>query len=257
MSEHVVVTDQDGVRTIRMNRPDKKNALTFAMYRAMAEALRQGEADAAIRVHVLAGGPGCFTAGNDLGDFLAAGDVASSPAAEFLRVLAAAAKPVLACVDGLAIGIGVTMLLHCDLVYAAQDAVLHLPFINLALVPEGASSLLLPKVVGYQRAAELLMLGEPFDAAAAHRMGLVNALFPAADLARKVAERAAALAAKPPAALAATKALLRLPEDTVSSRLGVEFVAFGRALRSPELQEAVAAFQEKRPPNFHHTPSRR
>lgn len=257
MSEHIVVTDDQGVRIIRMNRPDKKNAITFAMYRAMAEALRSGEADPEVRVMVLAGAPGCFTAGNDLADFLTAGDVASSPAAEFLRVLAAAGKPLVAAVGGAAIGIGVTMLLHCDLVYAAEDAVLHLPFINLALVPEGGASLLLPKVMGYQRAAELLMLGEPFPAARAQALGLVNALFAADRLDAAVAERARALAAKPSAALAATKALLRLPEDSVSSRLGVEFIAFGRALRSPELQEAVAAFQEKRPPNFHQTPSRR
>lgn len=254
MSDHVVVTDHQGVRTIRMNRPDKKNAITFAMYQAMTQALRQGEADPAIRVHVLAGALGCFTAGNDLGDFLTAGDVASSPAAEFLRTLSAAAKPVVAAVGGLAIGIGVTMLLHCDLVHAAEDAVFQLPFINLALVPEGGSSLLLPKLMGHQRAAELLMLGEPFDAATAHGLGLVNALHPAAALEQVAAERAAALAAKPAGALAATKALLRLSEDSVSTRLGVEFVAFGRALRSAELQEAVAAFQEKRPPNFHSAP---
>ncbi|OJX79958.1 enoyl-CoA hydratase-related protein [Magnetospirillum sp. 64-120] len=255
MTEHVVVTDHQGVRTIRMNRPDKKNAITFAMYGAMTRALRQGEADPAIRVHLLAGLPGCFTAGNDLGDFLTAGDVASSPAAEFLRVLSAAAKPVVVAVGGLAIGIGVTMLLHCDLVYAAEDAVLQLPFINLALVPEGGSSLLLPKLMGHQRAAELLMLGEPFDAATAHGLGLVNALYPMAELERTAADRAAVLAAKPAQALAATKALLRLAEDTVSHRLGVEFTAFGRALRSAELREAVAAFQEKRPPNFHPAPS--
>ncbi|MCA1909648.1 MAG: enoyl-CoA hydratase/isomerase family protein, partial [Magnetospirillum sp.] len=239
MSDHIVVTDHQGVRTIRMNRPDKKNAITFAMYQAMTQALRQGEGDPAIRVHVLAGAPGCFTAGNDLGDFLTAGDVASSPAAEFLRVLSAAAKPVVAVVGGLAIGIGVTMLLHCDLVHAAEDATFQLPFINLALVPEGGSSLLLPKLMGHQRAAELLMLGEPFDAATAHGLGLVNALHPTAELEQVAAGRAAALAAKPAEALATTKALLRLSEDSVSTRLGVEFVAFGRALRSAELQEAV------------------
>lgn len=257
MSEHIVVIRDNGVQTIRINRPDKKNALTFAMYQAMADALRQGEADADVRVHLLAGAGDCFTAGNDLGDFLAAGDVASSPAADFLRVLSGASKPVVAAVHGVAVGIGVTMLLHCDLVYAAEDASLHLPFINLALVPEGGSSLLLPRLAGYQRAAELLMLGEPFSAAQAQAMGLVNALCPAAELSALAQARAQALAAKPAAALAATKALLRLADDSVSNRLNVEFVAFGRALRSAELHEAVAAFKEKRAPNFHQPPSRR
>lgn len=250
MSEHVVVTDLNGVRTIRMARIDKKNAITFAMYEAMTKALRGGEADPAIRALVLTGSDDVFTAGNDLYDFLQAGDVQSSPAADFLYNLIAATKPVIAAVNGLAIGIGVTMLLHCDLVYAVPGISLQLPFINLALVPEAASSLLLPRLVGHQRAAEMLMLGEPFSSETARDLGMVNALFPASELAVAVAGRAESLAAKPAAALARTKALLRHPDQSVEARLTTEFAAFGHALLSAELKEAVAAFTERRPANF-------
>lgn len=246
MSEHIIVTDQMGVRTIRIDRTDKKNALTFAMYEAMERALRQAETDPALRVVVLTGTGDVFTAGNDLNDFLEAGDVEASPAAAFLRRLIAMPKPVIAAVNGLAIGIGVTLLAHCDLVYGVPGASLQLPFINLALVPEAASSLLLPKLMGYQRAAELLMLGEPFSSETALALGMINALHPADRLAPVVAEIAARLAAKPPNALAKTKALLRLAEDSVDSRLNAEFAAFGQALRSVELKQAIAAFSQRK-----------
>lgn len=250
MDQTIVVTTDNGVRTIRINRPEKKNALTQAMYGAMAEALVQGGADDDVRVFVLTGTDDVFTAGNDLNDFLSVGDIGASPAADFLRALAGAAKPVVAAVNGTAIGIGVTMLLHCDLVYATEGARMQLPFINLALVPEAASSLLLPRLVGHHRAAELLMLGEPFDAGQAHGLGIVNRVVAPGELAGAVEAVAQRLADKPASAIRATKALLKTQGDGVYARLDTEFAAFARCLKSPELREAVAAFFEKRPPNF-------
>jgi enoyl-CoA hydratase/carnithine racemase len=248
MDDTVLVTDADGIRTIRINRPDKKNALTQAIYAALAKALAEGEADTSVRVFVVTGTGDVFTAGNDLNDFLSVDDLSASAAANFLRILAALGKPVVAAVNGTAIGIGATMLLHCDLVYAAPEARLQFPFINLALVPEAASTLLLPRLVGYQRAAELLMLGEVFDAAAAERMGLVNRVV--GDLSAEIQAVAKRLADKPAAALAANKALLKSRDDGVAARLETEFAAFARCLRSWELKEAVAAFFEKRAPDF-------
>ncbi|MCR6632534.1 MAG: enoyl-CoA hydratase [Magnetospirillum sp.] len=250
MDQHVVVTAEAGICTIRMNRPDKKNALTHAMYAAMAEAVSRAEADPSVRVLVFAGTGDAFTAGNDLNDFLGITDIETTPVAGFLRALSRAAKPVVAAVNGTAIGIGSTMLLHCDLVVAVPEARLQFPFINLALVPEAAASLLLPRLVGHQRAAELLMLGEPFDAVAAHGLGLVNRIVPAEKLAAAVAELAGKLADKPAEALRRTKALLKAEGDSVPARLGAEAQAFTRCLHSPELKEAVAAFFERRPPNF-------
>jgi|AGTN01.1.fsa_nt_gi Electron transfer flavoprotein, alpha subunit len=249
MDDTVLVTDAEGIRIIRINRPDKRNALTQAMYAAMAKALAEGEADASVRVFVLTGTADVFTAGNDLNDFLAVGDLPSSPAADFLRALAGLAKPAVAAVNGAAIGIGATLLLHCDLVYAVPEARLQFPFINLALVPEAASTLLLPRLVGHQRAAELLMLGDPFDAAAAERLGLVNRVVEG-DLAAEVLAVARRLADKPAAALAANKALLKRGDEGVAARLETEFAVFAECLRSWELKEAVAAFFDKRPPDF-------
>lgn len=250
MSDQIIVTTENGVRTIRINRPDKKNALTQAMYAALAQAVVEGEGDHSVRVLVLTGTGDVFTAGNDLNDFLSVGDIETSPAADFLRALAGAAKPVVAAVNGLAIGIGATMLLHCDLVVAAEGAQLQFPFINLALVPEAASSLLLPRLAGHQRAAELLMLGEKFDTAFGRDIGLINRVVPADQLAAAVAELAGKLADKPAAALRLTKALMKTEGDTVAARLGTEFQAFSRCLQSPELKEAVTAFFERRLPDF-------
>lgn len=250
MSEHIKVSTDNGIRTIRIERPEKKNALTQAMYAALAEAIKDGEGDDAVRVFVLTGTGDVFTAGNDLADFLKVGDIAASPAADFLRLLSTAAKPVVAAVNGAAIGIGVTMLMHCDLVVAAEDARLQLPFINLALVPEAASSLLLPRLAGHHRAAELLMLGEPFDAQFGREIGLVNRVAPAAAVEAVATDLATRLADKPAAALRQTKALLKTEGDDVAARLGTEFAAFSECLSSPELKEAVAAFFERRPPNF-------
>lgn len=250
MSDQIIVTTENGVRTIRINRPDKKNALTQAMYQGLADAVAEGDGDDAVRVFVLTGTGDAFTAGNDLNDFLKVGDICASPAAAFLRALSSTAKPVVAAVNGLAIGIGATMLLHCDLVVAAEGARLQFPFINLALVPEAASSLLLPRLAGHHRAAELLMLGEPFDAAFGREIGLVNRVVPADQVAAVAADLATRLADKPAAALRLTKMLMKAEGDGVAARLGTEFQAFGRCLQSPELKEAVTAFFERRPPNF-------
>ena len=177
--EHIITENRDGILRIEINRPDKKNALTAAMYQAMADALKAAEADSKVRVVLIHGKSDLFTAGNDLQDFL---DNRSRdenrPAFQFLRNISRAQKPIVAAVAGAAVGIGTTMLLHCDLVYAAPNARLQLPFVNLGLVPEAASSLLLPALVGYQRAAELLLLGEPFSAQTAKEIGLVTAVVP-------------------------------------------------------------------------------
>lgn len=250
MSEHVNVTTDNAIRTIRVNRPDKKNALTQAMYAGLAQAVAEGEQDDAVLVLVLTGTGDVFTAGNDLSDFLTVADIAASPAADFLRALATCTKPVVAAVNGLAVGIGATLLLHCDLVVVAEEARLQFPFINLALVPEASSSLLLPRLVGYPRAAELLMLGEAFDAAQALALGLVNRVVPADQVAAVAAELAGKLANKPAAALRQTKMLLKGEDRGVADRLATEFEAFARCLRSPELKEAVAAFFERRQPDF-------
>ncbi len=247
-----ITTERRGaVAEIVFDRPDKRNAITVAMYAALAEALEAAEADEAVRVVLFHGHGGAFTAGNDLHDFLAhPPDGSDRPVFRFLRGLAGARKPLVAAVQGPAVGIGTTMLLHCDLVLAAEDARFMLPFVNLGLVPEAASSLLLPRLAGYQRAAELFFLGDPFDAATAQRIGLVGRVVPAADLlaaARALADR---LAAKAPAALLATKALLKSASVTVAERIEEEATVFVRQLQSAELQEAVAAFFEKRAPDF-------
>lgn len=254
MHENVtVVDDANGVRTIRIDRPEKKNALTLGMYTALAEALRGAGSATEIGVTVIAGCPGAFSAGNDLGDFLAAaagGPDALAPILDFLQALVHARKPLVAAVDGVAVGVGATLLLHCDLVYASPASRFQFPFLNLGLVPEAASTLLLPRLAGPAKAAELLMLGEPFDAATAERLGLVNAVLPADALHGHAQAKAAALAAKPRMALEATRALLRGDRPAVWDRVLKEAEVFGTCLRSPELKEAVTAFREGRAPDF-------
>jgi enoyl-CoA hydratase/carnithine racemase len=206
MDEKVAVSAADGVLTIRMNRPEKKNALTLAMYGSMAEALRRAEGDEAVRVILIAGAGGVFTSGNDLADFLAwpaAGG--RSAALDFIEALCGARKPVVAAVEGVAVGIGLTMLPHCDLVYAGEGASFQAPFVNLGLCPEAGSSLLFPRLMGHQRAAEILLLGEFFSAAKAAAMGLVNALVPDGGVEAFARERALRLAAQPSASLRLTK----------------------------------------------------
>lgn len=250
MSE-ILTNRADGILTITINRPEKKNALTSAMYAAMADALEAAETDAAVRVIVFAGNGGAFTAGNDLQDFLnnpPQGD--ESPVFRFLRAISTASKPLVAAVNGVAVGVGTTMLLHCDLVYVGTDARLSLPFVNLALVPEAASSLLLPAMIGYHRAAELLLLGEPFNAETAKDYGIANAIFPDARVLPEAMQVAAKLAAKPPTALRLTKQLLRQTRGDIAGQMAAEGVHFRSQLKSAEAREAMTAFFEKRPPKF-------
>ncbi len=250
----IVVTDADGLRTIRIARPDKKNALTRAMYAAMGDALREASTTPSIRAVLITGGAECFTSGNDVGDFKARGDQAvevPSPARDFLAALRQCPKPVVAAVAGYAVGIGTTLLLHCDFVYAAENAVFRMPFVDLGLCPEGGSSLLVAQRGGQLLANELLMMAEAFTPATALRAGIVTTVVPTGDLLATAEAVARKLAAKPPGALATTKRLLRQAEEArLSAHMTEEFARFGALLRGPEAAEAVAAFQEKRKPDF-------
>jgi enoyl-CoA hydratase/carnithine racemase len=242
----------NGVATIEIARPEKKNALTVEMYQAMADALLDAQDDKAVRAVLITGQPGIFTSGNDLEDFMRrprGGD--DSPVFQFMRALLACDKPVVAAVTGAAIGIGTTMLLHCDFVYVADDARLAMPFVALGLVPEFASSLVVPQLMGHRRAAEKLLLGDPFTAEMAVECGIASAVLPAGEVvahARRVAERFNAL---PPGAVSETKRLLRAPQATaLLATIRTEGEIFGRRLLSPEAREAMGAFLEKRKPDF-------
>lgn len=250
MSDDILVSRDGALLQLRFNRPDKKNAITSAMYAALADALEQAEADAAVRVVILAAEGDSFTAGNDLKDFMAVATAGGDdlPVYRFLTALSTFAKPVVAAVRGNAIGIGTTLLLHCDQVVAAPDARFSLPFVDLALVPEAASSMLLPRLVGPQLAARHLMLAEPFGSEEALRYGLVAEISEDAEgAAEAIAKR---LAAKPPEALRIAKALIRADDEPVADRIAREGKAFGERLKSAEAAEAFRAFFEKRAPNF-------
>lgn len=250
MSE-ILTAQADGILTITFNRPDKKNALTSAMYAVLADALEAAETDNAVRVILFAGNGGAFTAGNDLQDFLnnpPQGE--GSPVFRFLRAISTASKPMVAAVSGVAVGVGSTMLLHCDLVYAGESAKFSFPFVNLALVPEAASSLLLPNLIGHQRAAELLLLGEPFTPATAKEYGIVNAVFADDRLLAEATAVARKLAAKPPSAMKLSKQLMRAPKGDIAGQMAAEGVHFRAQLQSAEAREAMTAFFEKRPPKF-------
>lgn len=247
----VAVTRIEDTVEIVLNRPAKKNALTRAMYTVMAKALEEAEADASVRAVLLAAEGSAFCAGNDLGDFAAnLGSDEQPPVLRFLHALTSATVPVLAAVHGPAVGIGATMLLHCDYVVATEDAMLQFPFVNRALVPEAGSSLLLPRVVGYLRAAEIMLTGDPVSAARALDLGLVTAVVPAGDEREAAASLAARLRSQPPAALRLTKTLLRDDTPGLTQRIAVELDHFAQRLQSPEFAEAVAAFLQKRPPDF-------
>ncbi len=252
--EHVLVEDADRVRTLTFNRPDKKNALTHAMYARLADAMVEAESDPNIRAILFVGAGSAFTAGNDMLDFMNAppgmNDDDETPVIRFLRALVDAEKPLIAAVNGLAVGVGATMLLHCDLVYAADDAFLQTPFVNLALVPEAASSLLLPQRIGRARAGEMLFLSEKITAAEAVAYGLVARTFPQADLLNEARSRAVALAAKAPGAVRDTKRLISGDRDAKRARMAEEGALFAAALQSEEFREAATAFFEKRPANF-------
>lgn len=251
MSDLIATKVEERILTIRINRPEKKNALLLDMYTAMSEALSHADGDNAIRAICITGTGDVFTSGNDIGDFQRSPPTGSdSPVMVFLNTIARVSKPLLAAVNGVAVGIGTTLLLHCDLVYASPNARFQLPFVNLGLVPEAASSLLLPRMIGHQRAAELLLLGEPFDAGTAANIGLVNGIAPLDDLLEKTLERARALASKPPAAMRLTKGLLKGNQNEVLERIDLEAGHFLERLGSAEAAEALQAFIEKRPPDF-------
>jgi enoyl-CoA hydratase/carnithine racemase len=243
----------NGILTIAFNRPEKKNAITAAMYQMMADALKDGEADDAVRVILITGKPEIFTAGNDLEDFMRNKSVEAGdrPVAQFMRALSGAGKPVIAAVAGNAVGIGTTMLMHCDLIYAADNAKFSMPFTQLGLCPEFASSMLFPQMVGYPRAAEKLLLGEAFSAQEAYEMGMVNRVMPALELDAFVQAQAAKLAALPASSLRVTKRLMKDAQAVlIQERMQEENRHFGAMLGAPEAKEAFAAFFEKRRPDF-------
>ncbi|MBP6898470.1 MAG: enoyl-CoA hydratase [Burkholderiaceae bacterium] len=241
-----------GVATIEIARPEKKNALTQAMYTAMAEAIVNAGADASVRALLITGQPGVFTSGNDLEDFMQRPPQgADSPVFRFMQALLDCEKPVVAAVTGAAVGIGTTMLLHCDLVYVSDEARLAMPFVGLGLVPEYASSLLVPLLMGPVRATEKLLLGDPFSGEQAVECGIANAVLPAAEVlphARRMAERFNAL---PPGAVRDSKRLMRAPmKAQIQAVMAEEGAIFGQRLRSPEAMEAFQAFFQKRKPDF-------
>jgi len=239
------------VATIEIARPEKKNAITGEMYRAMGQALRAANEDADVRAVLITGQPGIFTAGNDLEDFMQRRGEGDPPAFDFMKALLACDKPVVAAVTGAAIGIGTTMLLHCDLVYVSDEARFAMPFTSLGLVPEFASSLVLPRLIGHAKTAEKLLLGDPFGAAEAAEIGIANAVLPAGEVvnhARRIAERFNGL---PPAAVRETKKLLkRATTGQTLETIAVEGAVFSERLSSPEAKEAFSAFFQKRKPDF-------
>jgi len=249
-----ILTSRDGgVFRLQINRPEKRNALTNGMYDTMASALEKAADDPGVRVVLIHGQLDAFSSGNDLQDFVQAPPTnEDSPVGRFITAISLAPKPIVAAVAGPAVGIGTSMLLHCDLVYAAEGTRFQLPFVNLALLPEAGSSLLLPQRVGHLRAAELLMLGEPFSAAKALQFGLVTEVVADGDAALQAAEAAATkLAAKPPTALQLTKRLMKAPHaERLAAQVADETSHFVEQLRSPEAAEAFKAFFEKRAPDF-------
>jgi len=258
MSQEIEIKVADGVQVIRFLRAEKKNAFTGAMYNAMSEALSGAETNDVIAVHVFIGSGGVFSAGNDINDFMrraqatAGGDGRGIPAPslEFIRRLPKVTKPMIAAVDGLAIGVGTTMLLHCDLVYATPAASLRTPFLDLGLVQEAGSSILAPERMGYPRAFELICLGEPFSAERALQAGLVNAIVPADKLEETAIKAARRLAAKPRGALMTARRLLRRDPGRISAMIDEEAQAYTTLMGSPEAREAFTAFLKKRPPDF-------
>ena len=248
----ILVHTEAGITTLTFNRPDKKNSITAAMYGALADAIAAAAADPAVRVVVFQGNETTFSAGNDIGDFLNNPPATEdSPVFRFLRGIAQFPKPLLAAVCGPAVGIGTTLLFHCDLVYAGDNAAFSMPFVNLGLCPEAASSLLVPQMLGYHRAAEALLLGEPFMAEAALEVGLVNRVLPPTECNAYAQAQARKLAAKPLSALIETKRLMKGGQTVkVLEVIAEEGVSFGRMLREPAAREAFSAFMEKRKPDF-------
>jgi enoyl-CoA hydratase/carnithine racemase len=253
MTEHVLIEKTDNILVLTLNRPDKKNALTRAMYKTLAAEITHADTDSAIRCILILANGDMFTAGNDLSDFAAIGNSDSAPKPEdanpFLPALARARTPIVAAVNGRAVGIGVTMLLHCDLVYVADDALLTTPFVNLALVPEAASSILMPLRIGHVRAFEMFVLGEPVNAEKAVSWGIANRAVSPQQLHQVARAAAIAVAARAPASVVTTKSLMR-DEQMMLARMSEEGGHFGRQLKSAEFKEAFSAFSERRPPDF-------
>ena len=248
-----ILTHVDGgVMTITFNRTDKKNSITSAMYASLADAVERGQSDASVRVLLIQGHETVFSAGNDIGDFLNhPPSTQDSPVFRFLRGIATLPKPLVAAVAGPAVGIGTTLLFHCDLVYAGDNAAFSMPFVNLGLCPEAASSLLVPRMFGYHRAAEALLLGEPFFAEAAQEVGLVNRVLPPTEVNAYAQAQARKLAAKPLSSLIETKRLMKAgQQQEVLQCMAEEGSSFGRMLREPAAREAFGAFIEKRRPDF-------
>ena len=243
---------ESGVMTLTLNRVDKKNSFTSAMYAMLADALTAAATDNAVRVVLFQGHETVFSAGNDIADFLnKPPSTPDSPVFRFLNALATFPKPLLASVCGPAVGIGTTMLLHCDLVYAGDNAMFSMPFVNLGICPEAASTLLVPRLMGYQRAAEVLLMGDPFMAEAALEVGLVNRVVPPTEANALAQQQARRLAAKPLSSVVETKRLLKASiTPAVLERMREEGAIFGRMLQEPAAKEAFSAFLEKRKPDF-------
>ncbi|MDQ8731984.1 crotonase/enoyl-CoA hydratase family protein [Bradyrhizobium sp. LHD-71] len=249
---HVLVRDEGAVRVITMNRPEKKNALTQEMYHSIAGALDSATGDKAIRCIVIAGQPGAFTAGNDLADFMAAGssgerqEFGTSGGATLLHALLRNPKPLVAAVDGVAVGIGTTMMFHCDYVVATKASMFATPFVGLGLVPEGASSLLMPRALGHQKAFEILVMGRRIDGEAAHHAGFVNQVAAPGQAEADALTVAQEIAALPPEAVAISKRLMRLPPEQVAERFALEGKHFGEQMRSPEALSAFKGFLDRK-----------
>lgn len=251
-TEHILTSVEDRVLTIRLNRPEKKNALTQAMYTAMADSLRHADQDASVRAILIAGTRDCFCSGNDLQDFLDVPPTGEdAPVLRLMRALAEARKPVVAALNGPAVGLGTTLLFQVDLAYAGETTRFHMPFVNIGICPEFASSYLLPRMIGHAHAAELLMLAEPFTAARALECKLINAVLPDAQVHEHARAKALKLAQQPPNALRTTKMLLkRWNVPTVNDAIAFEALHLMSMLKGPEALEAISAFMQKRKPDF-------
>jgi enoyl-CoA hydratase/carnithine racemase len=248
----ILTNIESGVMTLTINRLDKKNSLTAAMYAAMADAIEAAQHDSSVRAFVIQGHETIFSAGNDISDFLnKPPSTSDAPVFRFLRGISTFTKPVVAAVCGPAVGIGTTMLLHCDLIYAGDNAAFSLPFVNLGLCPEAASSFLVPQLMGYPRAAEALLLGEPFLAESALEMGLINRIVPPGEANALAQQQARKLAGKPLSSLIETKRLMKKGNaGVIAERMAEEGVGFGRMLTEPAAKEAFTAFMQKRKPDF-------
>lgn len=252
MSDHIQISVQDGVQTLTMNRPDKKNALNREMYVALTDALKSADADPAVRVHLIKGLPGAFSSGNDIKEFMefAASGSLGEDIIAFLKQLVLTEKPIVGVVNGLAIGVGTTMLMHFDLVFATPGSTFRTPFLDLGLVPEAASTLIAPRLMGHQRAFELLCLGMTFSGEDARRAGIVNRLCGPDDIDSEASWATTALASKSPAALAMARKLLKGETGPLLQRIDEEAAQFAKCLQSPDAMEAFSAFIEKRPAKF-------